>query len=144
VTDRRFTPMHAAATMLVIAAAIQLVPVNRSNPPVTDEIAAPADVRAILERSCYDCHSNRTRWPWYSRVAPVSWLVARDVHRARSEVNFTEWPSFDFEEQDHLRAGIAKQVDRRRMPLPIYLPMHPDARLSDAERRRLVGWARGQ
>ena len=143
-TARRPLPLRVAAATLVAAAALQLVPVKRTNPPVTFEVEAPADVKTILERSCYDCHSNRTRWPWYSRVAPVSWLVARDVQRAREEMNFTEWPAFDFEEQEHLLEDIAKAVDRGKMPLPIYLTMHADARLDDAERQRLVRWARGE
>ena len=138
------TPLRAAAVAIAAAAALQLVPVQRTNPPVTSEIDAPADVKQILERSCWDCHSNRTRWPWYSRVAPVSWLVARDVRLGRRELNFSEWPAFDFEEQDDLMAHIAKQVDRGRMPLPIYLTMHADAKLSAADRRRLVAWAKGE
>ncbi len=93
------TLARAVAVTIVAGAAIQLVPVKRSNPPVEFEVEAPADVHAILERACYDCHSNRTRWPWYSSVAPVSWLVARDVRRGRKELNFTDWPAFDFEEQ---------------------------------------------
>lgn len=132
-----------AVVALVAVAGLQFVPVKRENPAVRFEVDAPADVGAILERACYDCHSNRTRWPWYSRVAPVSWLVARDVQRGRREVNFSEWPSFDFEEQEHLLSDIAKAVDRRKMPLPIYLLMHPEARLGVADRRRLVAWARG-
>lgn len=140
----RVTALRTAAAALAAAAALQLVPVQRTNPPVTSEIDAPADVRKILERSCYDCHSNRTRWPWYSRVAPVSWLVARDVRLGRRELNFSEWPAFDFEEQDDLMAHIAKQVDRGRMPLPVYLTMHGDAKLSAEERRRLVAWAKGE
>lgn len=138
------TPVRAAAAAIVAAVAVQFVPVNRDNPPVRFEVEAPAEVRALLERACYDCHSNRTRWPWYSRVAPVSWLVAWDVHRGRKEVNFSEWPAFDFEEQEDLLTGIAKQVDRRKMPLPIYLRAHREARLTDDERRRLVDWARGE
>lgn len=138
------TPLRAAAAALAVAAVLQLVPVARTNPPVTSEVDAPRNVKAILERSCYDCHSNRTRWPWYSRVAPVSWLVARDVRLGRRELNFSEWPAFDFEEQDDLMAHIAKQVERGRMPLPIYLTMHAGAKLSAADRRTLVAWAKGE
>lgn len=136
------TPRRAAAAAIAVAALIQLVPVRRDNPPVRSEVEAPRPVKAILERSCYDCHSNRTRWPWYSHVAPVSWLVAHDVHEGRDEVNFSDWPAFDFEKQDDLLEHIGKQVDRRKMPLPIYLSMHPRARLSDEERRIVVDWAR--
>jgi len=144
VTSRGLTPVRAAAAAIVAVAALQFIPVKRDNPPVKFEVEAPADVHRLLERACYDCHSNKTRWPWYSRVAPVSWLVARDVHRGRREVNFTDWPSFDFEEQEHLLSDIAKAVDRRKMPLPIYLSLHAEARLTAADRRRLVAWARGE
>jgi hypothetical protein len=139
---RTTTPVRAAAATLVVAVAAQFVPVHRTNPPVRFEVEAPAEVRSIIERSCYDCHSNRTRWPWYSHVAPVSWLVVRDVHRGRKELNFSEWPTFDFEAQDHLMSGIAKQVDRGTMPLAIYVVMHPDARLTLEERQTLLEWAR--
>ena len=136
------TPRRAAAAAIAVAALIQFVPVRRDNPPVRTEVEAPRPVKAILERSCYDCHSHRTRWPWYSHVAPVSWLVAHDVHEGRDEVNFSDWPAFDFEKQDDLLKHIAKQVDRKKMPLPIYLSMHPGARLSEEERRIVVDWAR--
>jgi len=142
VTGRFVTPVRAAAAAIVVAAVIQLVPVKRTNPPVQFEVDAPKDVKSVLQRACYDCHSNRTRWPWYSHVAPMSWLVARDVRRGRKEVNFTDWPNFDFQAQDHLMAGIAKQVDRGKMPLPMYLVMHPDAEITPAERKRIVDWAR--
>jgi hypothetical protein len=138
------TPARAAAAALVAAVAAQFVPVTRDNPPDAYVIDAPAEVRTIIERSCYDCHSNHTRWPWYSRVAPVSWLVGRDVHRARKEMNFTDWPQFDFEEQEHLMADIAKNIERGKMPLAQYLIMHPDARLSLDDRQRLLSWARGR
>lgn len=138
----RITPRRAAAAAIAVAALIQLVPVRRDNPPVRLEVDAPRPVKAILERSCYDCHSHQTRWPWYSHVAPVSWLVARDVHEGRKELNFSDWPAYDFEKQDDLFKHIAKQVERKKMPLPIYLPMHPGARLSEEDRRILVDWAR--
>ena len=140
----RVTPLRAATAAIIAVAAAQFVPVDRSNPPVEHEVDAPADVVRILERSCYDCHSNRTRWPWYSRVAPVSWLVARDVHEGRKDLNFSDWPVFDFDEQDHLLEEIAKQVSRGKMPLPIYLVMHGDAQLRPEDRRRLLAWARGE
>ena len=69
--------------LIVCLVAAQFVPVDRTNPPVGQEIVAPAEVMTVLERACYDCHSNETVWPAYSRVAPVSWLVARDVQEGR-------------------------------------------------------------
>ncbi len=75
--------------------AIQLVPVNRSNPTVEADLEAPEAVTAVLRTACYDCHSNETHWPWYSYVAPVSWLVAHDVEEARSEFSFSHWEQLD-------------------------------------------------
>ena len=72
---------------------MQLVSFERTNPPVTGEIKAPGDVKPLLERACYDCHSNQTVWPWYSRIAPGSWLMHRDVIEGRKELNFSEWAS---------------------------------------------------
>lgn len=136
------TPLKGAAAAIAVAALIQLVPVTRDNPPVKTEVAAPPEVKAILERSCYDCHSNKTAWPWYSYVAPVSWLVAGDVRNGRREVNFTDWPFFRQDEQDHILSHIVRQLQRRSMPLPIYLTMHPRARLTEGDRQALIDWAK--
>jgi hypothetical protein len=85
--------------VVIIIVGIQFIPVDRSNPPVTEEINAPANVLSILKTSCYDCHSNETTWPWYSYVAPVSFLVAGDVEEARKHLNFTEWDKYDESKQ---------------------------------------------
>ena len=79
--------------------AIQFVPVDRTNPPVKTEIAAPAEIHDLLRRSCYDCHSNQTRWPFYAWVAPVSWFVVDHVEDGRADLNLTEWPLFDAQAQ---------------------------------------------
>jgi len=130
---------------LVIGAvivAIQIVPVDRSNPPVEGVVAAPPEVYSILKRSCFDCHSNETKWPWYSYVAPVSWLVAHDVHEARGHVNFSEWNRLSPEKQaDHIDE-CWEMVAKGKMPLSYYLPMHSDARLSDADKALIYDWAK--
>ena len=130
--------------VLAVLGAAQLVPVGRKNPPVRSDIDAPGDVETILRRSCYDCHSNETRWPWYSRVAPVSWLVTHDVAEGRGEVNFSEWPVADFEARELHLHDIEKQIAKREMPLKIYLTMHREARLTEEERALLVRWTREQ
>ena len=128
---------------LVLAAVflgLQLVPVDRANPPVLTEIVAPPEVAAILERSCYDCHSNKTRWPWYSRVAPVSWWVAKHVRQGRGDLNFTEWPLFDTQTQQYHLGEMKSEIKGMEMPLPSYLWIHRGARLDAEERGRLVEW----
>ncbi len=129
----------AVGLALVLA---QAVPVDRSNPPVQAEVAAPADVRAILRRACYDCHSNETVWPWYGRVAPVSWLLARDVREGRKEVNFSVFGQYAEKRRQRKWVEIPEQIEKGEMPPWFYAAVHPEARLSEADRAALVRWAR--
>ena len=122
--------------LLILAVLIQLVPFGHShtNPPVTKEPAWDSSATASLfHRACYDCHSNQTIWRWYSNVAPVSWLVQRDVNGGRQHLNFTSWD----QPQRHAK-DVEKQVEQGEMPPWYYLPMHPDARLSEAEKQALI------
>jgi hypothetical protein len=133
--------MLAAVAALV---AIQFVPVARpTNPPVTAEAPASPEVRAILRRACYDCHSNETVWPWYSKVAPVSWLVARDVREGRAELNFSTWDQYDTRQQVKKMGESFEEVSEGEMPPWFYLPVHRDAVLSTADRAALRTWAAG-
>ena len=120
----------------MLAVLIQVVPCGHShtNPPASGEPAwdSPA-TRELFHRACFDCHSNETVYPWYSNVAPVSWLLARDVNGGRSHLNFTEWDKA----QKHAK-DVATEVNGGDMPPWFYLPMHPLARLTDAEKQALV------
>jgi hypothetical protein len=133
---------RSAAIAAALFAGIQLIPVSRTNPPVKSNVAAPAAVESILRRACYDCHSNETRWPWYSRVAPVSWWLAEHVEDGRKDLNFSEWPAFDFEEQDLVFADMTTQLRKDKMPPSSYRLGHPEARLDEQERAVLLEWAR--
>lgn len=133
-------PKIIGAVLLAVGVGIQFVPVERTNPPTRRVISAPADVDSLLRRACWDCHSNRTDWPWYSHVAPVSWYVADDVHDGREHMNFSEWPD-DPEETRDLVGEIGDQVESRAMPLTRYLWLHPAARLTEEERQLLVDWS---
>lgn len=119
----------------------QLVPVARTNPPVSADVAPPADVAATLRRACYDCHSNETVWPWYSRVAPVSWLVAHDVDEGRDELNFSAWGAYDAVKRRKKLNETVKEITEGEMPPWYYVVMHPPARLSPADVERVRGWA---
>lgn len=129
--------------MAVILGGIQLIPVDRSNPPVSAEVPAPPEVRAILRRACYDCHSHETVWPWYSRVAPVSWLIARDVREGRKKVNFSTWDRYSANRQVMKRMACWEEVEEGEMPPWYYLLVHREAVLSDADREVLRQWAFG-
>lgn len=124
---------------LIIALLIQLVPFGHShtNPAITKEPAWDSQQTAdLFRRACYDCHSNQTTWPWYSNVAPVSWLLQRDVNEGRAHLNFSQWD----QPQRHAK-DVARQVEGGDMPPWFYLPMHPRARLSDAEKQMLISGA---
>ncbi|MFH0908727.1 MAG: heme-binding domain-containing protein [bacterium] len=125
----------AAAVVL-----IQFVPVARTNPPVTGDIPAPADAKAVIRRACYDCHSNESKWPWYSHVAPVSWLVTHDVNEARRKMNFSEWNKLSADKQARNLRNALEEIEGKDMPPKIYVPMHPDARLGDADMAILHAW----
>ncbi len=127
--------------LAVVLVAIQLVPVERTNPPVEEEVDAPEEVVQVLRRACYDCHSNETVWPWYSRVAPASWLAVRDVTKGREELNFSTWNRLSTRERVEAMQESWEEVEEGEMPPWFYLPPHPEARLSPEDRELLRRWA---
>lgn len=133
--------MKIAGAIVGVFVLIQFVPINRTNPAVTGEIEAPAQVKAIFKRACYDCHSNETRWPAYSYVAPVSWLVADDVSEGRRHLNFSEWNQMNERRQRRKAQEVREQVEKGDMPLWYYLPMHPSAKLRAEDKEVLQNWA---
>ena len=122
--------------LVSLGLAIQLVPYGRGhvNPEVTREPDWDrARTRELFFRVCRDCHSNKTEWPWYSVVAPISWLVQRDVEEGRSHFNVSEWGR----DENH-GDKAAKLLREGEMPPWFYLPAHPEAQLSDGEREELI------
>ena len=97
---------------------------------------------ALFERACQNCHSERTEWPWYSHVAPMSWLIARDVQQARSHMNLSRWQEYSTDERLGLLSEIGSAVRNREMPKQRYLLLHPEARLTDRERVQIYEWTR--
>jgi hypothetical protein len=132
-------------SFLVLFIGAQFVRPVRDNPPTHPGASllakAPPQVGAILERSCRDCPSNETRWPWYTNITPTNWLVANHVHHGRDHFNFSQWTSYDEDEQDKFLGGICSLTKRQRMPLPSYLVIHREARLSDADVAALCAWS---
>jgi len=131
------------AAVIIASAAAQFVPVERTNPPVEAEVPAPDAVRAILRRSCYDCHSHESRWPWYAHVAPISWLIAHDVDEARDHLNFSTWNAYGKRKRVKNFEEIWEEVEKGEMPLWFYVSLHPDARLSEADKQAIHAWATG-
>ncbi len=133
---------YSLGGLVVLFLAIQLIPVNRDN-PTTDaslEIKAPVEVMDIIKTSCYDCHSNKTEWPFYSYIAPLSWLVAGDVEHGREELNFSEWYKMSAEKISRKKEKLVEEVMEGKMPLPIYLYTHSNAELDEMQKQVLRGW----
>ena len=130
--------------LAAIASTAQFYPVTvRDNPPTSAEIVAPPEIRRILDRSCYDCHSNETRWPSYSYIAPASWLVAGDVHKARLRLNLSNWPDSIAPGVDcYFKRRIAERAENGEMPPLRYRLLHPSAGLTAEDRVLLAIWAR--
>jgi hypothetical protein len=130
---------------LVAFIGAQFARADRTNPPANAAASlrakTPPDVTAIMDRSCRDCHSNETRWPWYSNVAPMSWLVADHVHHGREHFNYSEWTSYAADDQDDFLGAVCNLALRGRMPLPSYLLVHRDATLSPEDVQTLCTWS---
>ncbi len=138
--------MRRAAWPAVVAVAVvamQLIAVEKTNPPVRGDIPAPPAVKATLRAACYDCHSNQTRWPWYGAAAPVSWLVAHEVNEGRRRLNFSDWEDYaaDPGTARHKLEEIADFVGNGAMAPWYYRMMHPQARLSPVQRATIIDWA---
>ncbi len=122
--------------IIVLLVVIQLVPYGRqhTNPPVRAEPAWDSPrTRELAVRACFDCHSNETKWPWYSNVAPLSWLVQYDVDKGRRELNYSEW-----DRRQEEAGESAEAVQKGSMPPAYYVWLHPEARLTAAERAELI------
>jgi hypothetical protein len=135
-------PIRWVISLVLVLVGIQFVPASRTNPPEKAVVMAPPEVHDLLVRACFDCHSHRTVWPWYSRVAPVSWLVAHHVEDGRADLNFSEWPVFDLEEKELYLRDIENQLVKGEMPPGYYKIAHAGARLTDEEVALLLAWAR--
>ena len=131
----------SAVGLCVAFIAIQFVPVNRTNPPVQGDFRDSAEVVSVLRRACYDCHSNETTWPWYSRMAPVSWVIAHDVNEGRAALNFSTWNQLSPEKKAEAIKESWEEVAESKMPTWYYVVIHPKARLSANDRSVLRAWS---
>ena len=137
------TLLWSAAVAILIA---QFVRPIRSNPAISGDWSGPPIVKNALERACYDCHSNQTRWPWYSSVAPFSWWINHEVDEGRQRLNFSSWIDYtsDPGTEDQKLDEVARLIASRAMPPWYYLAMHPEARLTSDERIAITRWIAGE
>jgi hypothetical protein len=138
--------LSAAVALGLGVGTAQLIQPRTDNPPVDPARSLWNDGRVdprvanILRRACADCHSHETQWPWYSKISPVSWVVARHVRNGRAKLNFSDWAGASEDQREEIYDSIAK----KKMPIASYLLMHPAARLSQANRDVLLAWADGK
>ena len=131
----------------VIFVGIQFVPnelpaVESNNPAdIIQSGIVNGDMATMLKKSCYSCHSNETVYPWYSYVAPSSWLVAKDVREGREELNFSAWEEYDMMKKLGKLDDIVEEVKEGKMPMEIYTLIHPSAKIDEAQRALIVAWA---
>jgi hypothetical protein len=131
---------------VLVFCGIQFIRPQRTNPPVVPArtieayTSIPPGVHATLRRACMDCHSNESRWPWYSNIAPVSWFLVDHVNQARSHVNFSEWDLRMNRRSGPRYDQLCEEVQSGAMPLTSYLLLHHDARLSKNDVDSLCSW----
>lgn len=127
---------------------IQLIPVGFNNPPVVPEQdflianAAPENIRKVVRNSCYDCHSHESKYPWYSKVAPVSWMLKHHIDDGRKHLNFSTWTTYTPKRMDHKLEEFNEAITEGWMPMDKYLWMHKDAVLSPDEKNTLSNWVK--
>jgi cytochrome c551/c552 len=137
---------RAGIAIVVLLVVAQFFRPSYSNPEssadneFTHKITVPPEIAQTLNQACGDCHSNQTVWPWYSKIAPLSWWIAHHVKEGRRELNLSEWTYSDDRIRRKLEA-IAGEVKEGDMPPGYYVPMHANARLTDAQRTAIIDWA---
>ncbi len=133
--------------LLAALVIIQFIPSGRpANQPVVGQdifeiVEIPAEVGTLLKNACYDCHSQAVKYPWYSYVAPVSWLIARDVNIGRQHLDFGKWGELSKRKQIKALGEIAEEVEDGYMPIQIYIILHSEAKLSIDQRELIVTWS---
>jgi len=130
--------------ILIPSIAIQFIQIDvpaSLTSPSNQEVDAPIEVIEILQRSCYDCHSNSITYPWYSHIAPASWYTKNHVKTGREMVNFSQWKSYDREKRLKIIKKLPKSI-LIRMPLPDYLWTHKEATLTKEDKKMLTNWAK--
>jgi hypothetical protein len=138
------------SVFVAIFVAIQFLGPTRTNPPVVEshtirnQVQMPSQIADIMNRACMDCHSHETRWPWYSRVAPIRWWLVNHVNAGRNTLNFSEWTQYRPSYAIATLGSMGEVVQRDLMPLASYRALHPEARLSKREAEMFSDWARAE
>ncbi|MBS3912965.1 MAG: heme-binding domain-containing protein [Bacteroidetes bacterium] len=132
--------------LMLIIGIMQFFRIDKSHEKVQTDLDfllstdAPENVSKIMHEACYDCHSNETKYPWYSDVAPISWWLNNHIHEGREELNFNYWQSFTPKRKQRKLNECLEMIQEREMPLPSYTWIHKEARLNTDQRQILINW----
>lgn len=132
--------------LLAVFIIVQFFPIDKTNPesdPTKDFITLenpPQDIAVMLKNACYDCHSNHTKYPWYTNVAPFSWWIKGHIDHGREELNFSEWGNYSAKKASHKLEECYEKIENKSMPLTSYWVAHPEAKLSAEDRTKMVDW----
>jgi Haem-binding domain len=129
-------------SLCLIFLLLQLIPISRNNPPVEADLMTTEKIKSILKRSCYDCHSNETRYPLYSYLFPASVFLSHHIEEGRDELNFSNWESLSSSKKAQKAEDIMEVLEKKEMPLISYRLIHRDAILSEEETELLINWAK--
>jgi len=135
----------AIGVLLII---MQFFPIDKTNPTVDqtkDFLAienAPAEVAALFKTACYDCHSSKTEYPWYTSVAPISWFIKGHIDEGREHLQFSTWGDYDAKKKAHKMEEIIEVVDGKEMPMLTYWMIHWDAKISEEQRKQITDWVK--
>ena len=135
--------------LLAILVIMQFFPIDKTNPAVIEEqeflniMQPPESISNLLKNACFDCHSNHSKYPWYTNIAPLSWWIKGHIDHGRGKLNFSEWGSYSEKKANHKIEELVEFVSEKRMPLLSYIIAHPEARLTKEEREEIVEWFSG-
>lgn len=137
----------ALSAILVI---IQFFRIDKTNPPVIQEndfltiTNPPEDISKMIKSACYDCHSNESKYPWYTNISPISWWVKDHINEGRRELNFSEWGTFKYKRKKHKLEEVYEEVEEGEMPLESYLIIHDEAKLTTDQKTALINWFKAE
>jgi hypothetical protein len=132
--------------VVLILAAIQFITIDQTNPPIDmskDFISLtnpPSDLANVIKSSCYDCHSNHTKYPWYSNVAPASWLIKEHINNGRNHLNFSIWTDYIGNKKDHKLEECIDMIKSGEMPMEGYVMFHEEAEINHEQKMQLINW----
>ncbi len=132
--------------LLIVFVGIQFIPTKRNESSEVLEtdfsktFTVPANIQNTFEKSCYDCHSNNTNYPWYNKIQPISWLLENHIKEGKKEFNFSEFGSYSKRKQKNKLKSLVSQIKDKKMPMQSYTIIHKDAKLSNADKEQIIVW----